>query len=205
MTEIQCDCGKFKAQLTGFPKNTPGRCICYCDDCQTFANYLNRPDLLDLAGGSEIIPVYPSEFKVLQGKELLACVRLSPKGLFRWYTSCCKTPVGNNQPKFPWVGTLNQIYKAANGADYLEKTLGPIKSRIMGKFAKGGPPEGVAEKMTFKDAMVVLPFLLRGFLTRKAKDSVFFQEDQITPIVQPHIMTLEERNQIRDKIGFEKI
>ena len=88
MTKLRCDCEKFKAELSNFPKNSAGRSVCYCDDCQTFLHYLKRSELLDVNGGSEIIPVYPSDFKIIQGKNLLACVRLSPKGPFRWYTSC---------------------------------------------------------------------------------------------------------------------
>lgn len=67
---IQCECGKFRAELEKFPKNTPGRAICYCDDCQTYLHYLGRSDLLDSAGGTQIIPVYPSEMKVLQGLDV---------------------------------------------------------------------------------------------------------------------------------------
>lgn len=204
MSEIQCECGKFKAEIKNFPQNTAGRCVCYCDDCQTYLHFLGKANLLDSAGGSEIIPVYPSDFKILQGQEVLSCVRLSSKGLFRWYTSCCKTPIGNVLPKFPWVGTLNRAYSIKE-PNYLEKTLGNIKSRIYGKYARGTPPKDTSQTMNFKNVKVVLPFVVKGFLTGKAKNSPFFEKDGVTPITVPKVLTPEERNQIRGTIGFPKI
>ena len=51
--------------------------ICYCKDCQAFARFLERPDLLDPAGGTDIFQMPPA--------------RLSDKGVLRWYTDCCRT------------------------------------------------------------------------------------------------------------------
>lgn len=202
--QAQCECGKFGAELTGFPKNTPGRLMCYCDDCQTYLHFLGRTDLLDSAGGTEIIPVYPAEYKITKGHDSLSCLRLSPNGLFRWYTSCCNTPIGNIQPKFPWIGNLSRIYTVKD-PNLLEKTLGPIKSRIQGRFAQGTLPKGTADKLGFKDIAAVVPFLLKGLLLGKAKPSPFYQKDQTTPIVSPRILSLEERNEVRKRLGFKAI
>jgi hypothetical protein len=199
---IQCECGKFRAQLEKFPRNTPGRLVCYCDDCQTFLEYLNRADLLDTAGGTEVIPVYPAEMKILEGREVLKCVRLSPKGLYRWFTGCCNTPVANVQPGFPWVGMVHRVYSVKD-AGYLEKTLGPIKSRIMGRFAKGTPPNGTASGIDFKGFVTVLPFLLKGVVMGRAKGSPFFEQDGRTPIVHPVVLSLDEKNAIRRRLGFQ--
>lgn len=198
--KIQCECGKFQAELTQFPKNTPGRLMCYCDDCQTYMHYLGRKELLDPVGGTEIIPVYPSEFKILQGQEVLNCTRLSPKGLYRWSTSCCQTPIANTNPHFPWVGVQARPYNVKD-SHFLEKTFGPIKSRIKGKFARGTPPQGTARDMTFKDAMVVTPFLLKGLLFGKKKPSPFFHQDG-SPIAAPIVIPKEERISILKQLGF---
>jgi hypothetical protein len=204
MTFIQCECGKFQAELTDFPKNSPGRLACYCDDCQTYLHYLGRADLLDSAGGTEVIPVYPAEFNILKGKEVLQCLRLSPNGLNRWYTTCCKTPIGNSRPKFPWVGLIHRVYNVKDPS-FLEKTFGPVRSRIQGRFAKGTPPKGTSQKLTFKDFLAVFPFLLKGAVLGKSKNSPLFHRDGVTPIVTPKILSLEERNQIRQKLGFAKV
>lgn len=204
MTKLQCDCGKFKAELNHFPQNSPGRCVCYCDDCQTYMHWLGRSDLLDAHGGSEIIPVYPADLKLIEGQNLLSCVRLSPTGMFRWQTSCCHTPLGNCRPNFPWLGTSKRMYQVG-GADYLEKTAGPIRSGIHARDAKGPPPNGASQKIAFKDFKVIFPFLLKGFLKSSRKKSPLFEADGITPIVTPRVLSLQERNEIRERLGFRRI
>lgn len=190
--EIQCECGNFRARLKAFPKNTPGRLVCYCDDCQTYLHYLKRGDLLDVHGGTEVIPAYPADIELLSGREHLRCTRLSPNGTFRFTTSCCNTPIVNLRPGMPWAGLLRGVYTAKD-ADPLEQALGPIRSRVMGRYAKGTPPAGTPEKFNFKAVKSVLPFVLKGMLLRKAKPSPFFAEDGITPIVTPYILTKAER------------
>lgn len=199
--QIQCECGKFRAQLERFPRNTPGRLACYCDDCQTYLHHLKRTDLLDAAGGTEVVPVYPAELEIPQGREVLKCLRLSPKGLPRWYAGCCNTPIGASRPGFPWLGLVHRVYSVADPG-YLERTLGPVKSRIMGQFARGTPPSGTAAKIDFKGFMTVLPFLMKGLLTGKGRRSPLFQQDGQTPIVDPIVLSREERNAIRTKLGF---
>jgi hypothetical protein len=199
--QIQCECGKFRAQLENFPRHTPGRLACYCDDCQTYMHHLNRTDLLDAAGGTEVIPVYPAEIKILQGRETLKCLRLSPDGLYRWYAACCNTPVAATRPGFPWLGLVHRVYSVKDPG-YLERTLGPIKSRIMGRFAQGTPPSATAAKIDFKGFMTVFPFLMKGMLTGKAKHSPFFAQDGRTPISEPVVLSRDERNVIRTKLGF---
>jgi hypothetical protein len=199
--QIRCECGKFRAELTTFPRNTPGRLACYCDDCQTYLHYLGRSDLLDAAGGTEIIPVYPSEIKFLEGMNVLKSTCLSPKGLIRWSTTCCNTPIANTRPQLPWAGFLNRVFNIEDPS-YLEKVLGPVKSRIKGRFARGTPPIGTAPNLRLKDITTVLPFLLKGLLLSKTKNSPFFKKDGVTPVVEPQILRLEERTAIRHRLGF---
>lgn len=188
---IQCVCGKFQAMINNFPKASPGRCVCYCNDCQAFANFLGNPNVLDKNGGTEIIPVYPANYKITSGKEFVQCVRLSPKGLHRWYVSCCKTPVGNITPGLPWVGLSDALFKQTQ-PEGLERIMGKVVSRIHGKFAKGPLAEKASEKMTFKDFIAVMPFLLKGLILGKQKGSPFYTEKG-EPISEPKILSKEER------------
>lgn len=183
-TEIKCDCGEFKAELLNFPKNSPGRVACYCDDCQKYLEKIGRLELLDPHGGTEIIPVYPSDFKIITGLEKLKCNRLSPKGIDRWSTTCCNSPIANTKAKFPWVGINYNTYNNCNDS----KELGEIKSRIFGKFKKGDPPFNVSEKMTFKDAWVVIPFIFKGLVRKKADNSIFYKEGKSAPFNGPHLL-----------------
>jgi hypothetical protein len=87
-------------------------------------------------------------------------------------------------------------------AGYLERTFGAIRSRIMGRYARGTPPSGTAEKIDFKGFMTVLPFIIKGLVMGKAKRSPFFAADGRTPIVPAIVLSLQERNAIRQRLGF---
>lgn len=82
---IECDCGAVKGIIES--KHLKGyRAICLCDDCQAYAHYIQRADILDVNGGSDVIPTMPSHYTFQSGIENLVCMRLSEKGMFRWYT-----------------------------------------------------------------------------------------------------------------------
>ena len=195
--EIQCECGKFRARLKAFPDNTPGRLVCYCDDCQAYLHYLKRGDLLDANGGTEVIPAYPADVEILCGLEHLKCTRLSPKGTFRFSTSCCNTPIANTQSKMPWAGFLRGVYTAGRDAHQLDQALGPVRSRIMGRYAKGTPPAGTPEKFDLKALLTVMPFMVKGKLLGKSRPSPFFAEDGITPVASPYVLDKAERQALR--------
>lgn len=196
--DIQCQCGAFRARLKDFPQSTPGRLVCYCDDCQTYARHLGRADLLDANGGTEVIPAYPADVEILQGREHLKVTRLSPKGLFRFSTTCCNTPVANLQPGAPWAGFLRVVYAPHPAqAQALDRTLGPVRSRIMGRFATGTPPAGTPGKINLKAMAAVLPFIAKGVLKGKAKPSPFFGADGRTPVAPVHVLSKAERDAAR--------
>ena len=182
---IQCDCGAFQAELTHFPAHTPGRLVCYCRDCQTYLERLGREDLLDSHGGTEIVPVYPAEIRITKGQDQLICDRITPKGPFRWSTRCCNSPIGNTRPGFPWAGLFHSVFRAADPA-MLER-LGPIRSRIQGRDARGNPSFPIAASIGFKDMLTVLPFLARGKIAGKHRNSPFFGPDHVTPIIPPRM------------------
>lgn len=191
--EIQCECGQFRARLKAFPGNTPGRLVCYCDDCQRYLQHLGRSDLLDTNGGTEVIPAYPADVEVLHGLEHLACTRLSATGTHRFSTSCCNTPIANTRPGTPWAGFLRCAY-AAQDALSLDQALGPVRSRVMGRYAKGTPPAGTPDKFNLNAFLTVMPFMLKGKLLRKAKPSPFFAADGHTAIVAPRVLDGTQRS-----------
>jgi hypothetical protein len=193
--EIQCECGKFRAELTKFPKNTVGRLVCYCDDCQSYLHYLKRADLLDVNGGTEIIPNYPADVKILAGKEFVKCTRVKPDGMFRFSTTCCTTPIANTQPGRPWAGFHRRMFSKK-----VEESLGPVKSSIMGKYAKGTPPPGTPKTFNLKAMKLVLPYILKGIVLGKAKHSPFFENGEA--IVSAKVLSAEERQAARVAAGI---
>lgn len=185
--DIKCDCGTFKATLKRFPSNTPGRLVCYCDDCQAYLRHLGRDDLLDENGGTEVIPAYPSDIEIVSGREHLKCTRLTSKGILRFSTTCCNTPVANTAWGLPWVGVLRRVY--TNSGECALERLGPVRCRIMGQYATGSVPAGTAKRMNLKAIMTVLPFMMKGKILGKAKPSPFFEKDGLTPVVVPDVLT----------------
>jgi hypothetical protein len=196
--EVRCECGKFRAKLTAFPASTPGRLVCYCDDCQSYLQYLKRSDLLDVNGGTEVIPAYPADVNVIQGLEHLKCTRLSPNGTFRFSASCCNSPIANTRPGAPWAGIFRSAYSVGEAG--LNQVLGPVRSRIMGKYAKGTPPTGTPAKFNLKAFATVMPFMLKGMLLGKSRPSPFFVEDGATTVVAPYVLSKAERDAVLSKL-----
>src|SRR6266446_4605702 len=50
------------------------RFVCYCKDCQAFARFLERTDVLDPAGGTDIFQMPPGRVKLTAGTDAMgAC------------------------------------------------------------------------------------------------------------------------------------
>jgi Family of unknown function (DUF6151) len=56
--------------------------------------------ILDVHGATDVIQTSPAQLTLTQGQEFLACMRLTEKGLLRWYAACCSTPIGNTLPNY---------------------------------------------------------------------------------------------------------
>lgn len=139
--ELACRCKSVRGRVINADRKTVNRIVCYCDDCQAFLHHIGRADLLDEHGGTDLVQVAPASLTFEQGAEHIVALRLSPKGLYRWYASCCNTPVGNTVgPAIPFVGIVSQAFEGAGRSadDY----FGPPNGGVMGKFAVGTAPEG---------------------------------------------------------------
>jgi len=105
---IQCRCGAVRGGIHG--EGIHNRVVCYCADCRAFARYLGRAaDVLDAQGGTEVVAITQSRLGFTEGADRLATVRLSEKGMIRWYASCCNTPIGNTtaDPKVGFIGVIH--------------------------------------------------------------------------------------------------
>src|SRR5262249_44063266 len=91
---LRCQCGRVRGVANAVSPSAGFRFVCYCDDCQTFARFLERPEVLDPAGGTDIFQMAPARVKLTAGADALRCLSLSNQVL-RWYTDCCRTPIGN--------------------------------------------------------------------------------------------------------------
>jgi len=200
---VRCSCGALRAVARGVSPARGNRVVCYCDDCQTFAHFLERADdTLDAFGGTQIYQTSQARLEVTAGKDRLACVQLAPKGLLRWYASCCRTPIGNTlaSRQLPFIGLIVRCVDAS-AVRSLDQALGPIRVRGYARFAKGNPPDAHPNFPASAIARVLwisLAARLRGDHRR----SPFFDARTGAPIATPGVLSAVERAAVRARAGF---
>ena len=197
--ELRCRCGEVRGSVANVSPRTVNRVVCYCDDCQAFAHHLGRADLLDALGGTDIVQVAPASLAFVQGRQRIVGFRLTPKGLFRWHSSCCNTPLGNTlKPTIPFVGIVAQAFalEGQRPDDLFGKPIGAI----LGKFAIGDVPErsrGIRLPLLLRTLRMVLGWRLR----RKTWPHPFFARETRSPIYPLTVLTSAEREALRALCG----
>lgn len=192
---LRCRCGMLQGHVElGGVSN---RMVCYCHDCQAFARFLGRPeDVLDAQGGSEVVQTAPHRIRITQGAEHLAVMRLSDKGMLRWYAACCRTPVGNTMDRrsYPFTGLLSACLDTLP----LAPSFGPVRAR-----ANTGSAAGEPKPRAFGMAGAVLRILslvLHSRLSGRYRDTPFFTAAG-APVAQPTVLSAEARERLRSTPG----
>jgi hypothetical protein len=196
---MQCRCGTLKGFVdTSKPVN---RAVCYCRDCQAFAHYLGRPiEILDGNGGTDVVQTMPAKVTLTQGRERLACMRLSEKGLVRWYANCCNTPIGNTAANYriSFIGLIHNCLEVPPAS--LDDSFGAVRMRSFTRNARtkidGESPFGMVPGI-----LRILVMVLRARLNGAYKRTPFFFADSGTPVVTPKILTDSERKAVYNDIG----
>jgi hypothetical protein len=198
--ELSCRCGAVHGVVTGLTANRINRIVCYCADCQAFLHQLQRADLLDAHGGSDIVQMPPAGVRIDRGSEHIRALRLSDKGMFRFYASCCNTPLGNTVGlAMPFIGILQQAFATAadGGADAV---FGPSRAAFFGKHAVGTPPEGstrINPLLILRLAWCLAQWRLRGLGT----PSPYFDTATRQPRFPVTTLTTGERDGLRPLCG----
>ena len=139
---LRCRCGRVRGVASDVSPSSGFRFVCYCKDCQAFTHFLERPDVLDPAGGTDIFQMPPGRMKLTAGTDAVRCLRLSDRGVLRWYTDCCRTPIGNTaaSPRFPVIAMVHSFM--VHGADgrSRDEVLGPPLCGIYQRSAVGPLP-----------------------------------------------------------------
>jgi hypothetical protein len=193
--------------------------VCWCRDCQAFAHFLGRAiEVLDERGGTEVIQVLPRNVVFTQGAEALACMRLTPKGLVRWYAACCKTPIGNTlaTPKLSFIGLVHTCLEgapdaarpgagdpggsatsvgSAAGATSLDEAFGPVRCWVNPDGAKGEPKPkaaGMGHALRWFFGTV-----LRARFNGDYRKTPFFDMATGQPVVAPRILSESEHAELK--------
>lgn len=160
-------------------------------------HFLGRADLLDEHGGSDVIQVPPSMIQFDRGSEHITGMRLSEKGMYRWYASCCKTPLGNTlKPAIPFIGLPTEVFRGAP----VDEIFGKPRGLIMGKFAVGGAPEG---SLGFPFGLIVASVskVLGWKFSGKSWPHPFFEKGEQAPKYPFIVLQPEARDALRSKCG----
>ncbi|GGE44037.1 hypothetical protein GCM10007421_17790 [Halopseudomonas oceani] len=183
---LQCQCGTVRGRAIKVYPVDGTRVVCYCRDCQAFAHALNAADrILDAEGGTDIYQLPPARLQIHHGHDQIRCLRLSEKGLYRWYAGCCNTPIGNTLgPGMPLVGLIHAFISDPDA----EFKTGPVRALVNLSSATGtvprekvraAPAKGYMRKILFKIAL----WKLGG----KTHPNPFFAGKK--PITEPQIVS----------------
>jgi hypothetical protein len=199
--ELRCRCGNVAGRVTNASPRTVNRVVCYCDDCQAFLHHLGRTDLLDAHGGTDVVQVAPATLSFHRGDNHIVGLQLTPKGLYRWYASCCNTPLGNTvTPGIPFVGIVARVFEGGDGGLGPDAYFGPPIGAIMGKFAIGEAPRGstgLQLRLIARAILTVLDSRLRG----RAWPHPFFDRESGAPSHPVETLTRAQREALRPLCG----
>lgn len=190
---LRCRCGS----IEGFVASTgrAARAICYCRDCQSYARFLGKPErTLDAQGGTDVIATVPQLVSFKHGVEKLRCMSLSEKGILRWYAGCCKTPIANTarDAKLPYVGL---VHECIGGSAALDAVVGPAKVRVNTKSAIG--TVAATPGATLLAVTRIMSNVWGSRLSGKYRETPFFDMATLQPIVEPLVISKEERQRLR--------
>jgi hypothetical protein len=170
------------------------RFVCYCKDCQVFARFLDRVDVLDPAGGTDIFHMPLGRVKLTAGTDFLRCLSLSSKVL-RWYTECCRTPIANTSagPGFPVIGMVHSFTDHEADSRSRDEVLGPPLCRIYKSSAAGPLPPSAPGPPSVGFFVRRAPTLLGWWVLGLSRPTPFFDDRTQAPCAVPRVLTRGER------------
>jgi hypothetical protein len=109
---------------------------------------------------------------------------LSPRGLLRWYASCCRTPIANTprDAKLPYAGL---VHTALEQDQPLEPGFPPVQMDVNRGGALGAAPKRGGPLAMLKFGAMVLR-LAAGRFTSSWRSSPFFDANG-KPVAAVHV------------------
>ena len=136
-----------------------------------------------------------------RGTDKIAAVRLGPKGPYRWYATCCKTPLGNTvKPSMPFIGIVHELFRDARDPQRRDELLGPPRASIWGQSAIGEPPAG-STKMNVPFLARTIRMILGWKLRGRAWPHPYFDRSQPEPKFPVRVLSRDERETARKSRG----
>lgn len=144
---------------------------------------------MDARGGSDIVQTLPKNVTFTQGTDVLACLRLTDKGMLRWYAGCCKTPIGNTLEnyKVSFVGLLHNCLEIPEQS--LQNSFGAVRTYVNPQGAIGEPKPkaaGLARTVGWFATTI-----LKARVDGDYKRTPFFKDG--VPIAIPQVLSSAQR------------
>jgi hypothetical protein len=187
---LRCRCGTIEGTLAHAEHAKRG--VCYCRDCQAYAHALGDPaGILDALGGSDVVATLQRNVTFSRGAEALACLSLTPRGLLRWYASCCMTPIGNTlrDLRISYVGLLHNCVE--HSAHSLDAVFGPARMRVNTRSAKASVAP--TPWRTFTAVVPLFAAVLVARLDGSYRRTPFFVAASGMPAAAPRVLSAAER------------
>ncbi len=190
---LRCRCGRVRGVASEVAPSEGFRFVCYCGDCQAFARFLKRPDVLDAAGGTDIFQMPTGRVRFVAGSDAVRCLHFSQK-VFRWYTDCCATPIGNTAgARFPVVGLIHSFMDCEAGGRSRDELLGPRLCRIYARSATAELPADAPPPLSPGLFAPRISKLLTWWWRGLGRPNPFFDELTNAPKSAPRVFTESER------------
>jgi hypothetical protein len=191
---LRCRCGHVRGMAREVSPSAGFRFICYCKDCQAFARFLQRPDVLDTAGGTDIFQMAAGRVALTAGTDAVRCLRFSSKVL-RWYAHCCRTPIANTaaSPRFPVVALIHCFMNHEADGRSRDAALGPPLCRIYERSTLGPLPPNAPAPPSLGLFSLRASRMLGWWLRGLARPSPFFDARTNAPLSPPRVLTPGER------------
>ncbi len=191
---LRCRCGHVRGTANDVAPTAGFRLVCYCKDCQAYARFLERPDVLDAAGGTDIFQMPPGRVKLTAGADAVRSLRFSDK-VFRWYADCCHTPIANTAatPRFPVLGLVHSFMSDEAEGGSRDEIIGPPLCRIYQRSAVAPLPPNAPPPPSFgisaRRGSKLLGWWARGF----GRPNPFFDDRTNAPLSAPRVLMPSER------------
>ena len=191
MTQLlSCECGALQGLVEA--PGTALRARCYCRDCRAFARFLGAAErVLDTQGGTNVLATVPRRVQFTRGVEHLRCMSLSDQGLLRWYSGCCRTPIGNTprDPKVSYVGLIDTCLPG------MPANRQSVRVAVHTQSAHGRVEYSRLAMIlgTLRIAGRVMAARLGGGY----RQNPFFRPGSAEPLVAPQVVSPEEREALR--------
>ena len=190
---LRCRCGHVHGTASGIAPSSGFRLVCYCKDCQAFASFLGRADVLDAAGGTDIFQMPLAHVKLTAGADAVRCVRLSTSGAYRWYAECCQTPIGNTAgSRMPMIGVIHSFMDHEASGRSRDAVLGRPRCGLFATSANGPIPPTAPPPPSPILFIRRIAKLLGWWMGGLARPTPFFDGVTGAPLSVPRVLTPTE-------------